>query len=87
MGQIQLRIKHKNTSSLSFQNKNSYIKAVTGSPNEHTLVLGHPPHGHIHLIGDGVDVGGHLPELFLCVTRHHLMAVNPINDLVGIHCC
>ena len=55
------------------------------SPNEDTLVLSHPPHAVKHLVGDGVDVGGEVPQLLPHVLLHHLRPVHARNELVRVH--
>ena len=55
------------------------------SPNEDTLVLSHPPHAVKHLVGDGVDVGGEVPQLLPHVLLHHLRPVRARNELVRVH--
>ena len=55
------------------------------SPNEHTLILPHPPHRLVNLVGDGVDVWREVPKLLLHVRLHDVQAVQAVNTLVGVH--
>ena len=54
------------------------------SPDEHTLVVSHPPHGHVDLVGYGKDVRGKLTELLVHVELHLVIGVETIDGLVRI---
>ena len=62
------------------------IHACTCSPDEHTLVVSHPPHGHVDLTGYGKDVWRKLTQLPVHVQLHLVARVETINGLVWIDC-
>ena len=63
-----------------------YIRACTCSPDEHTLVVSHPPHGHVDLIGYGKNVWRKFTQLPVHVQLHLVAGVETIDRLVGIDC-
>ena len=54
-------------------------------PDEDTLAVAPPPESPVALVGDGVDVGLHGPQVLPCVALHGGRPVELGDGLVGVH--